>query len=272
MNTLIGIFLGVIIVISAFYFEGGNPYWVISLSAILVVVIGSFLATFAGTNWNEVKKVPKLIKIAFTSKNYDNQKYIDLLVFLATKARKDGVLTLESQLDKIEEPFLRKIVQYSIDGVDRETYERICRAELNYITDRHEVYIDFFQRLAGFSPTMGVLGTIIALITTLATSSEEPNMLIQRIAFAFITTFWGIFMANFFWLPIADKLRNRHNEEMQVFQMMVDAVFGIVVGEVPSVIKSRLAGFYPTKEQYKILNERAKYRALKKGDNNVKAK
>jgi len=266
MNTLIGITLGIAIVISAFYFEGGNPYWVVSLSAILIVVVGSFLATLAGTNWGEFKKVPKLLKIAFTTKDYDNQKYIDLLVFLATKARKDGVLTLESDLDKIKEPFLKKIVQYSIDGVDKETYERICRAELNYITDRHEVYIDFFQRLAGFSPTMGVLRTIIALITTLATSAEVPNMLITRIAFAFITTFWGIFMANFFWLPIADKLRNRHIEEMQVFQMMVDGVYGIIVGEVPSVIKSRLAGFYPSNEQYKILNERAKFKGLKKGN------
>ena len=267
MNTVISIFLGVVIVFSSFYFEGGSPYWVLSWTATLVVIGGAILATLAGSNLSEIRKLPQLIKVAFTTKRYDYQKQIDLIVFLSTKARKDGVLTLESELDKVKDPLLRKIIQYAIDGVEKETYEKLCETELNYITDRHEVYIDLFQRLAGFSPTMGVLGTIIALITTLANAAEEPNLLIRKIAFAFITTFWGIFMANFFWLPISDKLRSKHNEEMQVFQMMVDGVYGIVVGELPSVIRARLSGFYPTQEQFKILNERAKFKSLKKGEN-----
>lgn len=265
MNTIIGIVFGIVVVITSFYFEDGSPYWVLSWTAILVVVGGAMFATFAGSNWKEIKKIPKLIKISFKSVEYDNQRYIDLLVYLATKARKDGLLTLEQDLDKVDNPFLKKIIKYAIDGVDKKTYEKLCQTELNYITDRHDVYIDIFQRLAGFSPTMGVLGTIIALITTLANSADEPSLLIQRIAFAFITTFWGIFMANFVWLPIADKLRNMHNSEIQIYQMMIDGVYGIIVGEVPSVIRARLAGFYPTNDQHKILNERAKFQTLKKG-------
>jgi len=251
MNTVISIFLGVVIVFSSFYFEGGSPYWVLSWTATLVVIGGAILATLAGSNLSEIRKLPQLIKVAFTTKRYDYQKQIDLIVFLSTKARKDGVLTLESELDKVKDPLLRKIIQYAIDGVEKETYEKLCETELNYITDRHEVYIDLFQRLAGFSPTMGVLGTIIALITTLANAAEEPNLLIRKIAFAFITTFWGIFMANFFWLPISDKLRSKHNEEMQVLQMMVDGVYGIVVGEVPSVFVQDYQDFIQLKNNLK---------------------
>jgi len=264
MNTLFGILFGTIIVISLFYFEDGNPIWIVSWSAILIVVGGAIIATIAGSNFNDLKKIPKLIKIAFSDLEYQNQRIINQIVYLSTKARKDGVLSLESDLENIKEPFLRKLIQYSIDGVEKETYEKLCETELNFLTDRHETYIDVFQRIAGFSPTMGVLGTIIALITTLASSSEDPSILIQRIAFAFITTFWGIFMANFVWIPIADKLRNRHNAEMQVFQMMIDGVYGIVSGEVPSIIKARLAGFFPINNQHKILNERAKFSTLKK--------
>lgn len=266
MITVIGILLGSIVVVSSFYFEDGNPIWILSGTAILVVVGGSIIATIAGSNNKDLKKIPSLFKIAFSDLNYNNQKIIDQIVYLSSKARKDGALSLESELDKIEEPFLKKLIQYVIDGVEKETYEKLCETELNFLTDRHETYIDVFQRTAGFSPTMGVLGTIIALITTLANTSDEPSTLIQRIAFAFITTFWGIFMANFVWIPIADKLRNRHNAEIQVFQMMIDGVYGIVSGEVPSVIKARLAGFFPTNDQHKILNERVKFSTLKKGD------
>ena len=265
MNTFVGILIGTIIIIASFYFENGDPKWIVSFTAILVVIGGSSIATIAGSNLNDIKTIPKLFKIAFSELHYDSKRIVDKIVFLSTKARRDGALSLENDLDNINEPFLKRLIQYVIDGVDKDNYEKICETELNYIIERHEKYIDIFQRIAGFSPTMGVLGTIISLITTLASTSTEPADLIQRIAFAFITTFWGIFMANFVWIPIADKLRNRHNAEIQIYQMMVDGVHGIVSGEVPSVIKSRLTGFYPNSEIKKNMDIKYKFSTLKKG-------
>ena len=265
MNTLFGILTGTLIIIASFYFENGDPIWIVSFTAILVVIGGSIIATIAGSNLKDIKNIPNIFKIAFSEVNYNYENIINKIVFLSTKARRDGALSLESELDNINEPFFRKLVQYVIDGVDKDNYEKICETELNYISDRHETNIDIFQRIAGFSPTMGVLGTIISLITTLASTSNDPAELIQRIAFAFITTFWGIFMANFVWIPIADKLRNRHNAEIQVYQMMIDGVYGIVSGEVPSVVRVRLTGFYPTGQFELKSPQKNKFSTLKKG-------
>lgn len=225
-------------------------------SAILIVVGGSIAATAAGTNGKTLSKLPELIFKAFSGNNFKIEKVQKDIIEIAVKVRRDGILTLEDRIDSIDPPFLRKMLYLVLDGVDKETYVDIAESEITYLTERHEQNIDIFRRIGGFSPTMGVMGTIMALITTLATSSDEPELMIRRIAFAFITTLWGIFMANLVWLPIADKLQNIHNEEVLHNQMIIDGVYGIVSGENPRIVRSRLATALPVSDQQIFIDKR----------------
>jgi chemotaxis protein MotA len=103
--------------------------------------------------------------------------------------------------------------------------------------------------MGGYSPTMGIIGTVMGLIATLAAAGGDPNDLIRSIASAFIATLWGVFMANIVWLPIADKLKNIHHEEHLFMDMIVEGVLAIQAGEIPSVIKAKLNSMLPSGEQ-----------------------
>lgn len=100
---------------------------------------------------------------------------------------------------------------------------------------------------------MGIIGTVMGLISTLAAAGSDPTVLIHHIATAFIATMWGIFMANLVWLPISDKLRSLHSEEMQLLKVMKTAgVHSVQLGETPSVVRAKLMSALPLGEQMKF--------------------
>ena len=125
----------------------------------------------------------------------------------------------------------------------------LAETEVNYVGERHSRAAAIFQKMGGYSPTMGIIGTVMGLIATLASAGEDANILIRHIASAFIATLWGVFMANIVWLPIADKLKHIHDEEYLFMDMIVEGVLSIQAGEVPSVIKAKLNSMLPAAQQ-----------------------
>ena len=117
---------------------------------------------------------------------------------------------------------------------------------------RHNTFISMFNKMGGYAPTMGIIGTVMGLIMTLANAGKDPNTLIHSIASAFIATLWGIFSANLLWLPIADKLKQCHLEEKYMMEVSLEGVMAIQSGEIPSIVKSRLMSLLPQKEQEPI--------------------
>lgn len=254
-NTLFGILLGALAIFGAFLWEGGEIDALIMLPAMTIVFGGTLAAGFAGTSPEIMARLPKLIKIAFFPKKYDLNKIILQIVEIAAIARRQGILAIESKIETLEHPFLKKLFRTAVDGADPDTILKMAETEINYITDRHNTNINLFMKLGGYSPTMGIIGTVMALISTLASAGSEPVVLIRHIASAFIATMWGIFMANIVWLPIGDKLRTLHNNEMQLLQVMVDGVYSVQLGEIPSVIRAKLIGSFPLSEQDAILEK-----------------
>jgi chemotaxis protein MotA len=228
---------------------------------LLIVFGGTIAAGWAGSSTEAILRMPKLMQVAFLPKRFDLDKLIMQIVEFSAIARRHGVLAIEPMLDKVAHPFLRKLFQIAIDGAEPDTIQRVAQTEIEYITERHQANINLFLKLGGFSPTMGIIGTVMGLISCLASAGSEPNVLIHHIATAFIATMWGIFMANIVWLPIGDKLRTLHAEEMSMLQVMVDGVYSVQLGETPSVIRAKLVGAFPLSEQAKILEEHQKIQA-----------
>jgi chemotaxis protein MotA len=103
--------------------------------------------------------------------------------------------------------------------------------------------------MGGYAPTMGIIGTVMGLIMTLANAGTDPNLLIKNIASAFIATLWGIFSANILWLPVGDRLKRCHLEEKNMMEISLEGVLTLQSGEIPSIMKARLLGMLPQKDQ-----------------------
>lgn len=252
-STLIGLALGCTAIFGAFLLEGGSLSSLFVLPALLIVLGGTFAATIVGTSFEHVARLPRLIALAIFPPHYNPQASIEIIVRFAATARRDGLLALEHRLGETNHPFMRKLFQLAIDGVDPQLLRQIADNELYFIGERHQSNIQLFTRMGGYSPTMGIIGTVMGLIATMAGVGGDPNELIRHIASAFIATLWGIFMANIVWLPIGDKLRTLHEQEMQLLNMIVEGVCSVQLGEVPSVIRAHLIGILPLEEQQQYL-------------------
>jgi chemotaxis protein MotA len=252
----IALLLGFIAIFGAFVWESGSLESIFLGPALLIVVGGTLAAGLAGTSVDVMVRMPKLIWIALYPKKYDKIEIIDQFVQFSIFARKEGILALERRIDEVKHPYMKRLFTLMIDGTDPQTLQKLAETEMSFMTERHNVNITLFQKLGGYSPTMGIIGTVMGLIATLASAGSDPTVLIRHIATAFIATMWGIILANLLWLPIGDKLRVLHLEEIELMQMILEGTLAIQVGEIPSVVRSKLLASLPLAEQEKYLEER----------------
>ena len=249
IGTAAGLVFGISSVFGSFILEGGEIGALVLLPAMVIVFGGTIATAVIGTSARDVLRAVKLMHFTIFPPRFPGKETIDNLVRYSNIARKDGLLMLEKELGRIENPFLRKLLRFAIDGTDPETLRSMGETEVRCVSDRHQKGASIFQKMGGYSPTMGIIGTVMGLIATLASAGEDPNELIHHIASAFIATLWGVFMANLVWLPIADKLRNMHREEELYMDMIIAGVVAIQAGEVPSVVKARLNSMVPARLQ-----------------------
>jgi chemotaxis protein MotA len=248
-GTIFGLVFGFVVIFGSFTLEGGKFGALILLPAMLIVFGGTIAAAMVGTSMKSVRNIFSLILLAARPPKQDVRKTIDTLVFYANIARREGLFAVEKYVDSAPHQFLQKIVRLMIDGIDPQSLRGLAETEIHYVGDRHEKNASIFQKMGGYSPTMGIIGTVMGLIATLAAAGDDPDTLIHHIASAFIATLWGVFMANIVWLPIHDKLRKIHDDEHLHLDVILEGVLGIQAGEVPNIIKAKLEAMLPAGER-----------------------
>ncbi len=254
LGSFHGFLLGIISIFGAFFLEGGTFKALFLFPPLLIVFGGTFAAAIIGFGFDKFKRIFKLIQIAYSpNRKYDINKLIDNFINIAIKGRKEGLLSVEQEINKLEYQFPQKLIKFVLDGTDAQDLENIAITEMNATQDRHYSNIFIFHKMGGYAPTMGILGTVMGLIMTLASAGNSPDILIHNIASAFIATLWGVLAANLLWLPIADKLKQCHLEEKHMMELSLEGVLSIQKGEIPSVIKSRLTSMLPHKNQKELL-------------------
>ncbi|MBD3258578.1 flagellar motor protein [candidate division GN15 bacterium] len=246
--TIFGLILALGAIVGAYTLEGGTMDSVFLLSPMLIVIGGTLGATVVTTSIGTVGRVPSYLRLAFTTRQPHSERLIGEIIRLAEKARREGILGLENDMQKIRMPFFRKAVQLLIDGTEVTVLREILETEIACIEERHKKGIIFFQKAGGFSPTLGILGTVLGLIHALG-STNDASQMAASIAAAFIATLWGVGLANLFFLPVSDKLRMRHDDEMAYLEMIVEGVVAIQSGDNPRNIRIRLQSFVPPHER-----------------------
>jgi len=240
--TILGLVLGVGALMGSFLMEGGHISALVQWPAMILVIVGTFGATVVTTSLKQVMALPELIKIAAFEKRLNPQQLIELIYELAQKARKNGLLSLEKDLTSIGEPFLKKALQLAIDGFETTKIKEILEIEMSYVEERHKSGAAFFQKLGGYSPTLGIMGTVLGLIHALSNLENSSNIA-TSIAGAFIATLWGVALANLIYLPISDKLKAKHQDEGLCLEIITEGVMSLAMGDNPRVIRMKLLSF-----------------------------
>lgn len=243
LATVIGLALAFIGIIGGNVIEGGNPAALFNIPGLMIVFVGSLGAMMASQSLSTVIGLPKFIlKAIMGGKGHDSAATVDLFVNMADKARREGLLALESDVDQIHDEFTRKGVQLMIDGTDPELLREIMEIELESMKHRHESNFAALEFLGGIAPTIGVLGAVMGLMGVMG-HLDQPDEIGPGIATAFVATFYGVFTANVLWLPLAAKLKNNSKHEMHALSVVIEGLMSIQSGENPRIVREKLEGF-----------------------------
>lgn len=244
--TIIGLALGFGAVIGGMVMEGGNPMALFNIPSIIIVMGGTTATAFIAFPLARVIGLVGVLMNAFFERGHDPRHTADVLVAMAEQSRREGLLSLEGKAQTVTDPFIKKGLLLMIDGTDPERLRSIMEIELAAREERHEAGIAVLEALGGFAPTLGIIGTVLGLINVLSNLSDSAE-LGAKIAGAFIATFYGVFSANIFFLPMAGKLKTRMKHEAHVGEMSLEGVLAIQAGENPRIVREKLDGFLAPK-------------------------
>ena len=254
-GAVFGLIVGLFSIFGAFLAEGGSFHTLFLFTSMIIVFGGTFSAIIIGFGLDKFTTILTLIRLAYFPRKFDVHKLIDNFVELSIKARREGLLTIEKDLNKFQDLFPRKMTKFALDGTDPDSLQSLASLEMRAMQERHFSNIFIFTKMGGYAPTMGIIGTVMGLIMTLANAGTDPNLLIKNIASAFIATLWGIFSANILWLPVGDRLKRCHLEEKNMMEISLEGVLTLQSGEIPSIMKARLLGMLPQKDQLSKLGQ-----------------
>lgn len=246
--SVIGIILGIAAVAGGSYLESGRLSSILQPTAALIVFGGTLGATLLSFPLSDVLKAGHALRQVFLDDRADPRGLIDDLVRYAGIARRSGLIALDGEIRKIEDPFFRKSMTLALDHMNpkmlRETMEQ------DNITSEMERrrLARVYETAGGFAPTIGIIGAVLGLIHVME-NLAEPARLGSGIAVAFVATIYGVGSANLILLPIAKKLINRMNQDLAVREMIVEGVIGIQAGMNPHYLRERLGVFLEEREE-----------------------
>lgn len=255
ISTLLGIIVGFIAVIGAMIFKKISFGVFLNPAAFFVIFVGTVATILNSYPMENLKSLGALFRILFTKqKGASEEDIITLMVDLADTSRKEGLLSLESKVEEIDDPFIKKGVRMIVDGISDDTIEDILGAEIAAMEKRHEVNASIFSSAGMYAPTLGVLGAVFGLIAAMS-HIDDTEAMAEAIAAAFIATILGIFTGYVLWNPFAKKLKVKSHEEALVKGMIVEGLLSIQKGDSPMMIKEKLLAVLPPKKQAEVLEK-----------------
>ena len=237
-----GVILAVTGIIAGLLIEGGNLGQVLQPTAAMIVfggTLGAVLLQFPLTT--VVAAFRSLVHIFAAPRKHDSD-LIRLLVTFANKARRQGLVSLDADLQAIREPFLKQTLMLAVDGTEPAELRKIMCVSLESTTEDEERLPAVFESAGGFSPTIGILGAVLGLIQVMQ-HLDNIQEVGRGIAVAFVATIYGVGIANLFFLPMAGKMRIRIRDGHRRREMMLEGVISILEGMNPRMLEIKLAGF-----------------------------
>jgi chemotaxis protein MotA len=248
LGSVIGIILALTAILGGQALEGGSIKSIMQPTAALIVLGGTFGACLLQFPLSVATKSFKSVILAFQEPKIDNRVVIQEIIRLANKARKEGVISLESDVQQISDPFLKKALTMAMDGVEPKVLRETMELEISNLEEEAEQPIKFWQSAGGYSPTIGIIGAVLGLIHVMENLSD-PSKLGGGIAVAFVATVYGVGLANLVYLPVSGKLKIKSGVHLVAKEIMLVGVISILEGENPRLIEDKLKSYLSRKEQ-----------------------
>jgi chemotaxis protein MotA len=254
--TIGGILLALGGIIGGLLLEGGKIKDISQLTAAMIVIGGTLGAVMVSTPIGVLKGAAMRMLQVVLDKTQPPDAAIEELIAYATKARKNGLVSLENEVLEIKDPFLRKALTLAVDGTDLQEIRSMMQLEMDITSSRAQEEARVFESAGGYSPTIGIIGAVLGLIQVMKNLAniEEVG---HGIAVAFVATVYGVAMANIVLLPAATKIKSRIDRDTELKELKLEGVVAIVEGLNPKLIRSKLDAYRPA-ETSKPKAEKAK--------------
>ncbi|MEW9669159.1 MotA/TolQ/ExbB proton channel family protein [Ammoniphilus sp. 3BR4] len=261
IGTIAGLAAGTVILVASILVAGGlaGATGFVDIPSVLIVFGGTACSMLISFRIEGIKKMFPITKKVFSSREYDLRRLVDDFVRLSGTARREGLLALEDQLEEMQDDFIKKGITLAVDGTEQEALRDILDAEIMALEDRHARGRAIFDKAGELAPAWGMIGTLIGLVLMLRNLSD-PSSLGPSMAVAMITTFYGSVLANFIFIPIANKLAQNTEEEVFVKQIMIEGIIGITSGINPKVLEEKLTSYLPPQARMKAEGEKGEMR------------
>ncbi|TYR82109.1 flagellar motor protein MotP [Priestia megaterium] len=254
--TPIGILIGISMVAFGVISSGGMTGFLIfiDIPSVLIVLGGVIGALCVSFPMKQLRNMWRVGLQAFNSKEENIEELVDTFVRLSEKARREGLLSLESELEEIDNLFIRKGMLLAIDGIEPEIIQDLLQAEIVGIEERHAKGRSMFEKAGDYAPAWGMIGTLIGLVLMLK-SLNTPASLGPNMAIALLTTLYGSLLSNLLFQPIASKLAVKTEQELFVKEVIIEGVIGLQSGQNPRLLQEKLKAFTPADNRDKQHNE-----------------
>lgn len=243
VGSLLGIVVGIGAVLVGNALEGGHISALVQPTALLIVIGGTVGATLLGFPLRVFVQAMKALREVFSEDPRDAQEVVEEIVAYGQKARRDGIIAIEEQIESASDPFLYQALLMAVDGADSKTMRDNLELMITHYEDDQEMLAKVWESAGGYAPTIGIIGAVMGLIHVMQ-SLSDVSAVGKGIAVAFVATIYGVAFANLFLLPVAFKLKLRLRAQTKRLEMMMEGALAIQEGMNPSLIREKLQGFY----------------------------
>ncbi len=261
LSTLIGIVLALAGILVGQAIEGGSVLQILQPTAALIVFGGTLGATMIGFPLSTLKQAAADLLHIFKEDDIRPNDVIDEVVKFTNKARREGIISLEKDAAAVKDDFFKKSIMMAVDGSEPKELRQTMEVELQYMEERGEHSAKVYEAAGGYAPTIGIIGAVLGLIQVMQ-HLDNIDEVGKGIAVAFVATIYGVGSANIFFLPAAGKLKFKHRKRMIIKEMMLEGTLGILEGQNPRLIETKLTSFLD--EEYQKLREQQSAKSKKK--------
>jgi chemotaxis protein MotA len=247
-SSFAGLFIAVGGILLGLTLEGGKLVQILQPTAALIVFGGTLGAVMLQFPLRVVFAAFRRLGRVFFDRSADPQVLIAEIVKHAHKARKDGIVSLDSDLESVSDPFMRKSLMLAVDGTEPQEIRKLMELELDNQAEHEGHLWKVFESAGGFSPTIGIIGAVLGLIQVMQ-HLDDIGEVGRGIAVAFVATIYGVGAANLFFLPVAGKIKLRVRQEEVRCEMILEGVISIVEGMNPRMIETKLLAFFSESHQ-----------------------